>query len=79
MNLLELTPSGLYCPQADIFIDPWRPVDKAVITHAHADHSRYGMKHYLAHHHSAEVMRLRLGRKFLWKHWITMLRSKSMA
>jgi putative mRNA 3-end processing factor len=61
MNLLELTPSGLYCPQADIFIDPWRPVDKAVITHAHADHSRYGMKHYLAHHHSAEVMRLRLG------------------
>ena len=63
MNLLELTPSGLYCPQADIFIDPWRPVDKAVITHAHADHSRYGMKHYLAHHHSAEVMRLRLGQE----------------
>lgn len=61
MNLLELTPSGLYCPQAAIFIDPWRPVEKAVITHAHADHSRYGMKHYLAHHHSAEVMRLRLG------------------
>jgi putative mRNA 3-end processing factor len=61
MPLLELTPSGLYCPQADIFIDPWRPVDKAVITHAHADHSRYGMKHYLAHHHSAGVMKLRLG------------------
>ncbi|SMD43246.1 putative mRNA 3-end processing factor [Aquiflexum balticum DSM 16537] len=61
MNLLELTPSGLYCPQADIFIDPWRPVEKAIITHAHADHSRYGMKHYLAHHHSAEVMKLRLG------------------
>lgn len=61
MNLLELTPSGLYCPQADIFVDPWRPVGKAIITHAHADHSRYGMKHYLAHHHSAEVMRLRLG------------------
>jgi putative mRNA 3-end processing factor len=61
MPLLELTPSGLYCPQADIFIDPWRPVEKAIITHAHADHSRYGMKHYLAHHHSAEVMKLRLG------------------
>ncbi|WP_373492875.1 ligase-associated DNA damage response exonuclease [Aquiflexum sp.] len=61
MPLLELTPSGLYCPQADIFVDPWRPVEKAIITHAHADHSRYGMKHYLAHHHSAEVMRLRLG------------------
>jgi len=61
VNLIELTPSGLYCPPADIFIDPWRPVEKAVITHAHADHSRWGMKHYLAHHHSAEVMKLRLG------------------
>jgi putative mRNA 3-end processing factor len=61
LNLLELTPSGLYCPQADIFIDPWRPVEKAVITHAHSDHARWGMKHYLAHHHSAEVMKLRLG------------------
>lgn len=61
MNLIELTPSGLYCPPADIFIDPWKPVEKAVITHAHADHSRWGMKHYLAHHHSSEVMKLRLG------------------
>ncbi|MCH6234797.1 ligase-associated DNA damage response exonuclease [Cognataquiflexum rubidum] len=63
MNLLELTPSGLYCPQADIFIDPWKPVDKAVITHAHSDHSRWGMKHYLSHHHSGEVMKLRLGQE----------------
>ncbi|MCH6201094.1 ligase-associated DNA damage response exonuclease [Aquiflexum sp. LQ15W] len=63
MNLLELTPSGLYCPKADIFIDPWRPVDKAVITHAHSDHARWGMKHYLSHHHSREVMKLRLGQE----------------
>lgn len=61
MSLLELTKFGLYCPQADVFIDPWKPVDKAVITHAHADHSRWGMKYYLAHHHSEQVMRLRLG------------------
>ncbi|UJP64701.1 ligase-associated DNA damage response exonuclease [Mongoliitalea daihaiensis] len=61
MSLLELTPKGLYCPPADIFIDPWRPVDYAVITHAHSDHSRWGMKHYLAHQDSAEVMKLRLG------------------
>ena len=61
MNLLELTESGLYCPPAQVFIDPWRPVDKALITHAHSDHSRWGMKAYLAHHHSAEVMKLRLG------------------
>ncbi len=61
MNLLELTDFGLFCPPAGIFIDPWKPVDRAVITHAHSDHSRWGMKHYLAHHHSAEVMKLRLG------------------
>lgn len=61
MALLELTSSGLYCPTANIYIDPWRPVDHAVITHAHSDHSRWGMKHYLAHHDSAEVMKLRLG------------------
>lgn len=59
--MIELTPYGLYCPMADIFIDPWRPVDKAVITHAHSDHARWGMKSYLAHIHSQEVMKLRLG------------------
>lgn len=61
MSLLELTPAGLFCKQAGIHIDPWKPVEKAVITHAHADHSRWGMKHYLAHHMSKEVMKLRLG------------------
>ncbi len=61
MSLLELTDLGLYCPPAGIFIDPWRPVDRAVITHAHSDHARWGMKHYLAHRDSKEVMRLRLG------------------
>ena len=60
-KLIELTPYGLYSPKADIFIDPWRPVDKAVITHAHADHARWGMKSYLAHSQSQEVMKLRLG------------------
>ena len=33
-------PEGLYCPPGDFYIDPWRPVDRAVITHAHADHAR---------------------------------------
>ncbi|MFT4855637.1 MAG: putative mRNA 3-end processing factor [Algoriphagus sp.] len=63
MALLELTESGLFCPVAGIYIDPWRVVDRAVITHAHSDHSRWGMKNYLAHHHSAEVMKLRLGKE----------------
>ena len=63
MKLLELTESGLFCPIAGIYIDPWRAVDRAVITHAHSDHARWGMKSYLAHHDSAEVMRLRLGKE----------------
>jgi putative mRNA 3-end processing factor len=61
VNLLELTPSGLYCRQADIFIDPWKPVEKAIITHAHSDHAKWGMKYYLAHHSSEQVLKLRLG------------------
>jgi putative mRNA 3-end processing factor len=60
-SLLELTPSGLYCQKADFFIDPWKPVRKALITHAHSDHARWGMKSYLAHNLSREVMKLRLG------------------
>jgi putative mRNA 3-end processing factor len=61
MALLEFRPEGIYCPQGDFHIDPWRRVDKALITHAHADHARWGMKHYLTHESSIPVMRLRLG------------------
>ncbi|MFK7755703.1 MAG: ligase-associated DNA damage response exonuclease [Flavobacteriales bacterium] len=59
--LLTFTENGIYCSQAKVYIDPWKPVNKAIITHAHADHSRVGMKHYLAHHHSIPVMKHRLG------------------
>jgi putative mRNA 3-end processing factor len=52
---------GLYCPQGDFHIDPWRPVDAAVITHAHADHARRGHRRYLASAPSAGVLRARLG------------------
>lgn len=38
---------GLYCPAGDFWIDPWRPVDRAVISHAHADHLRPGSGAYL--------------------------------
>lgn len=44
---LTLTDCGLYCPAGDFHIDPWRPVERAVITHAHADHARPGSRHYL--------------------------------
>ena len=52
---------GIYCKQAGLYIDPWKPVDKAIITHAHSDHSRWGMKAYLAHKDAIPVMRFRLG------------------
>jgi putative mRNA 3-end processing factor len=61
MALLLFNNRGIYCPPADVYIDPWKPVKRALITHAHADHSRWGMEHYLAHHHSVPVMRHRLG------------------
>lgn len=61
MSLITFSDKGLYCPRADVYIDPWKPVRKALITHAHADHSRYGMQQYLAHHDSIPVMRWRLG------------------
>ena len=46
MDLVTHTDHGLYCPAGDFHIDPWRPVARAVITHAHADHARSGSKHY---------------------------------
>jgi putative mRNA 3-end processing factor len=59
--MLTITDRGLYCPQADVYIDPWHPVDRAIITHAHGDHARWGSKHYLATKESERVIRTRLG------------------
>ncbi|WP_226778975.1 ligase-associated DNA damage response exonuclease [Oceaniglobus trochenteri] len=59
--LLTFTDEGIYCPQGDFHIDPWRPVDRALITHGHADHARPGHQSYLATHAAAPVMRHRLG------------------
>ena len=59
--LLEFRENGIYCPQADIYIDPWRPVERALITHGHADHSRWGHKYYLSTKSAMPVIRYRLG------------------
>ncbi len=59
--VLTLTPKGLYCEAGDFFIDPWRPVPRALITHGHADHARWGMARYLATDIAAPVLRHRLG------------------
>lgn len=61
MDLIVQRPEGLYCPPGDFYIDPWRPVDRAVITHAHADHARRGHGHYLAAAPAEGVLRARLG------------------
>ncbi|MBL8327856.1 MAG: ligase-associated DNA damage response exonuclease [Rubrivivax sp.] len=60
-DLVVQRPEGLYCPPGDFYIDPWRPVPRAVITHAHADHARRGHGRYLAHCDALGVLRARLG------------------
>lgn len=61
MDLIVPRPEGLYCPPGDFYIDPWRPVERAVITHGHSDHARSGSAHYLAAAPGAAVLQQRLG------------------
>ncbi|ASW01007.1 ligase-associated DNA damage response exonuclease [Paraburkholderia aromaticivorans] len=60
VDLVVARPEGLYCPPGDFYIDPWRPVERAVITHAHSDHARFGHRHYLASRAGANVLLSRL-------------------
>ncbi len=60
-TVLTFTEKGIYCPAGDFYIDPWRPVERALITHGHADHARWGMGTYLATDAALPVMRHRLG------------------
>ncbi len=59
--VLTVTREGIYCPSGRFHIDPWRPVERALITHAHADHARAGHKLYLCSQACAPVLRHRLG------------------
>ena len=59
--LLEFTEKGIYCHPAGVYLDPWKPVDKAIITHGHADHSRWGHKKYITHHRNVPIVKHRLG------------------
>ena len=61
MQLIEFTDKGLYCRAGNFYIDPWQAVDKAIITHAHSDHARWGSRNYLCHHHTTPLLKLRLG------------------
>lgn len=60
-DVLRFTEAGIHCPAGDFHIDPWRPVARAVITHAHADHARPGHGAYLATGATAAMLRHRLG------------------
>lgn len=61
MALIKFTDCGFYCERGDFYIDPWRPVDRAVLTHGHSDHARWGSKKYLAHTESLHILKARLG------------------
>lgn len=59
-DVLQPTPKGLYCPIADFYVDPQVPVQRAVLTHAHADHARPGSERYLAASPGEHLLRMRL-------------------
>jgi putative mRNA 3-end processing factor len=59
--LLSVTERGVYCAAGDFYVDPWMAVDRAVITHAHGDHARWGSRRYLGSREGARVLRTRLG------------------
>ena len=60
--LLTFTDRGICCPEGGFHIDPWRPVERALVTHGHADHARPGHGAYLATEAAAPVLRHRLGK-----------------
>ena len=61
MQWLQPRPEGLYCAPGDFWIDPARPVPRAVVTHAHSDHARPGHQAVLATAETLEFMRIRRG------------------
>jgi len=61
MALLEIDENGLYCAAGDFYVDPWRGVERAVITHGHSDHARWGTGHYLTSASGVPVVRARVG------------------
>ena len=63
--MLRVTSNGLYCEAGEFYIDPWCPVDRAVITHAHSDHAHPGCKSYLCSEEGEGVLRARMGSEAL--------------
>ena len=63
MSLITVRQEGLYCEPGEFYIDPWKPVDCALITHAHSDHARSGSRQYYATGVSEGILRKRLGQE----------------
>lgn len=63
-DLLRPRPEGLFCPPGDFYIDPVRPVHRALVTHGHSDHARAGHANVLATQETLDIMRLRYGDGF---------------
>jgi putative mRNA 3-end processing factor len=57
---ITVTARGLYCARGDFYIDPWQPVERAVITHAHSDHLRSGSANYYVAEPGSAIARHRL-------------------
>ena len=62
MKLVKFTKKGIYCIPGNFYLDPWFPVDYAIISHGHADHARWGNKHYLCHNDSKAILKHRIGK-----------------
>lgn len=62
--LLYPAPEGLFCPEGDFYVDPVRPVERALITHGHSDHARSGHQHVLATRQTLDIMKIRYGEGF---------------
>jgi putative mRNA 3-end processing factor len=62
--VIELRDAGLYCPAGDFYVDPWGPVERAVITHAHSDHAHAGSRSYLTAREGEALLRARLGDEY---------------
>jgi putative mRNA 3-end processing factor len=60
LDLLQFTDKGIYCPQADVYLDPWKPVKRALVSHGHSDHAYFGHEHYLCTTEALPVIRHRL-------------------
>lgn len=63
-DLLCPSPAGLYSPIGDFYVDPVRPVARALVTHGHSDHARAGHGAVLATRQTLDIMRLRYGPGF---------------